>query len=61
VILAMGIPPAEAVGSVRLTLGRSTTNEDVVRAADALARAWHSMSGRVVEVGDPPQSPRSPR
>ncbi|UQA62698.1 cysteine desulfurase family protein [Polyangium aurulentum] len=40
VILAMGVPPAEAVGSVRLTLGRSTTEADVDRAAAALANAW---------------------
>ena len=42
VILAMGVPAAEAVGSVRLTLGRGTTTDDIRRAADALARAWHS-------------------
>src|SRR5262245_58875842 len=40
VILAMGIPAREALGSVRLTLGRPTTAEDIVRAADALTRAW---------------------
>jgi cysteine desulfurase len=44
VILAMGVPPAEALGSVRLTLGRSTTEEDVVRAAEALARSWRRLS-----------------
>jgi cysteine desulfurase len=43
VILAMGIPAAEAVGSVRLTLGRATTDEDIARAADVLARAWQSI------------------
>ena len=43
VILAMGIPAAEAVGSVRLTLGRATTDEDIARAADALGRAWQSI------------------
>jgi len=40
VILAMGVAPAEAVGSIRLTLGRGTTPADVVTAADALARSW---------------------
>jgi len=40
VILAMGIAPAEALESVRLTLGRGTTEDDVVRAADALIRSW---------------------
>jgi cysteine desulfurase len=43
VILAMGIPAGEALGSVRLTLGRATTAEDIVRAADTLARAWRSI------------------
>lgn len=40
VILAMGVPEAEALGTVRLTLGRATTAEDVSRAADALVGAW---------------------
>jgi cysteine desulfurase len=40
VILAMGIEPDEAVGSVRLTLGRATTQADVIAAAAALSRAW---------------------
>jgi cysteine desulfurase len=40
VILAMGVSPAEALGSVRLTLGRGTTSEQVALAAQALARAW---------------------
>ena len=39
VILAMGLSPEEALGSVRLTLGRGTTEDDVVRAAEALVRA----------------------
>jgi len=46
VILAMGIPRAEAVGSVRLTLGRHTTLEEVDKAAKALARAWHACRQR---------------
>ena len=35
-LLAMGVDPQVAVGAVRLTLGRSTTRADVVRAAEAL-------------------------
>ncbi len=42
VILAMGVPTSEAVGSVRLTLGRFTTADDVARAAESLARSWRS-------------------
>ena len=45
VILAMGIEPEEAVGSVRLTLGRSTTEEQVRRASEALVRAWRRLAG----------------
>ena len=40
VILAMGVEPGEAIGSVRLTLGRGTAPDDVIAAAVALSRAW---------------------
>ena len=43
VILAMGIAPEDALGSVRLTLGRSTTDDDVARAGDALVRSWNRL------------------
>lgn len=45
VIVAMGVSPQEALGSVRLTLGRGTTEEAVDLAADALARAWGATRG----------------
>jgi cysteine desulfurase len=45
VILAMGIAPSDATGSVRLTLGRGTTMDDVVRAAGALVRSWRCLAG----------------
>lgn len=45
VILAMGVAPEAAVGSVRLTLGRETTPEDVQRAASALIRSWRATQG----------------
>jgi cysteine desulfurase len=41
VVLAMGVAEAEALGTVRLTLGRETTAADVSRAADALIASWH--------------------
>ena len=44
VILAMGVPPEEALGSVRLTLGRGTTEDDVVRAGEALVRSWKRLT-----------------
>ncbi|PCC74196.1 cysteine desulfurase [Nannocystis exedens] len=40
VIVAMGVRAAEAIGSVRLTLGRGTTEEEVTHAAAALGAAW---------------------
>lgn len=36
ILLAMGIPPEEAVGAVRLSLGRLTTAEEIEGAAEAL-------------------------
>lgn len=46
VLLAMGLEAADALGSVRLSLGRSTTDEEVARAADALAKSWQRLSSR---------------
>ena len=43
VILAMGIPHEEALGSVRLSLGRHNTDAEIDRAADALAAAWQKV------------------
>ncbi len=40
VILAMGIPESEAIGSVRLSLGRLNTREEIDLAATELIRAW---------------------
>jgi cysteine desulfurase len=44
VVVLMGVPPREALGTVRLTLGRGTSVEDVERAAAALGRAWRSLA-----------------
>jgi cysteine desulfurase len=40
VLLAMSVDPESALGSVRLSLGRSTTSRDVERAARALVESW---------------------
>lgn len=40
VIVAMGVAPEDALGTVRLTVGRGTTDDEVTRAAGALAEAW---------------------
>lgn len=46
VLLEMGFTPGVALGAVRLTLGRSTTNQDVWRAAAALVRAWRELTAK---------------
>jgi cysteine desulfurase len=38
IIVAMGVPRQEALGTVRLSLGRGTTRDAVERAATALAK-----------------------
>lgn len=45
-VLAMGVTPDVAVGTVRLSLGRSTSADDVERAATALASGYHAARGR---------------
>ena len=45
VLLAMGIAPGAALGSVRLTLGRGTSDDDVESAAEVLARSWRQAAG----------------
>ena len=42
VIVAMGVCPEQALGSVRLTLGRSTTENQIDLAAEALIQAWRA-------------------
>jgi cysteine desulfurase len=46
VIRAMGLTEAEALGSVRLTLGRSTTAADIAIAVEALQHAYQAVSSR---------------
>jgi cysteine desulfurase len=43
-IVAMGVPPQEALGTVRLTLGRGSTPEEIDRACVALVHAWRSVA-----------------
>ncbi len=44
VLLAMGIPASEALGAIRLTLGRGTTADMVDRAAGMLIQAWSALA-----------------
>jgi cysteine desulfurase len=49
VLLAMGVPVQEALGSVRLSLGRQTRPEEIELAAQALIAAWNSAKTERVE------------
>jgi cysteine desulfurase len=40
ILAALGIPPEQALGAVRLSIGRTTTADDVEAAASSLAAAW---------------------
>jgi cysteine desulfurase len=44
VLIAMGIPREQALGALRLSLGRWTTDRNVDQAADALMRSVNSLS-----------------
>ena len=39
-LLALGVPPEQAIGPVRLSVGRNTTMRDIEEAAVALSYAW---------------------
>ncbi len=45
VLLAMGLTAEDALGSVRLSLGRATTSDDVRQAVVLLSKAWKSLAG----------------
>ncbi len=42
-VVQLGVEPASALGTVRLSLGCTTTLDDVTRAAEALAAAWQGL------------------
>jgi cysteine desulfurase len=44
ILTALGIPAHEALGSVRLSLGRETTQADVEAAASRLVAAWRALA-----------------
>jgi cysteine desulfurase len=46
VLSAMGVSAEQAIGSVRLTLGRLTTDAEIERAAAALSTAWIALTNR---------------
>jgi cysteine desulfurase len=43
VLAAMGVPRRLAGGSLRLTLGRTTTEDDIARAVPTIAGAVHRL------------------
>jgi len=46
VLLAMGLPPSEARGAVRFSLGRTTTDADVERVVEVVPRLVGRLRGR---------------
>lgn len=50
VLIAMGVPPESAHGSVRFSLSRETTEDDIERAA-AVVRAVHERLSRTLPTG----------
>ena len=48
ILLALNIPPDEALGAVRLSIGRYTGEQDVDDAAAALGSAWRLTTGAKV-------------
>src|SRR5262249_45786420 len=46
VIVAMGIAPEQALSSIRLSLGRGPTRQDVEDAARMLIAAWHAATAQ---------------
>lgn len=43
ILAALGVPRSEALGALRLSLGRSTTADDVATAAASLGGAWRKL------------------
>jgi cysteine desulfurase len=43
ILTTIGFPPEEALGSVRLSLGRGTTQADIGIAASQLVAAWQAL------------------
>ncbi len=43
ILTALGIPASKALGAVRLSIGRSTTQADIATAASDLCKAWRSV------------------
>jgi cysteine desulfurase len=46
VVVQLGVDPESALGTVRLSLGFTTTADHVTRAADTLTSAWQAVTGR---------------
>jgi cysteine desulfurase len=51
ILTTLGFSPEEALGSVRLSLGRGTTRADIGIAASQLVAAWRALSGTGVQGG----------
>ncbi len=52
VLAAMGVDRSAALGALRLTLGRTTTDDDVARAIDVIAESVTTLRGRSMPSAD---------
>ena len=48
ILTALGIPREQALGALRLSLGRGTGKADIAAATSALAEAWRALAGTSV-------------
>ena len=52
ILTGIGISPEKALGAIRLSLGRSTTREDIQIAGKALAAAWRRVATETIEISE---------
>jgi cysteine desulfurase len=51
-LTGIGISPEKALGAIRLSVGRSTTREDIQIAGKALAAAWRRVATETIEISE---------
>lgn len=52
ILTGIGISPEKALGAIRLSVGRSTTREDIQIAGKALAAAWRRVATETIEISE---------
>ncbi len=52
ILTGIGVSPEKALGAIRLSVGRSTTREDIQIAGKALAAAWRRVATETIEISE---------